>query len=89
MRYWNYRIVYKKGSKTSFESFSIHEVYYSKKGKIINWTEASVPPFGETKKALKRNLKYFKKALKKSILTEKIIKNKIRLIEVNSKAKEK
>lgn len=83
MRYWNYRVIYKKDSEIGFESFEIHEVYYSKKGKIKNWTKSSVPPFAETKKALKRNLKYFKKALKKPILTEKVIKNKIRLIELD------
>ena len=75
MGYWNHRVIYKKDDKTGFKSFEIHEVYYSKKGKIQSWTESSVSPFGETKKVLKQELKYFKDALKKPILTE-IVKGK-------------
>ena len=69
--YWNHRVIYKKDKKTGFESFEIHEVYYSKKGKIKSWTVQPVSPFGETKKILKKELKYFKNALKKPILREK------------------
>jgi uncharacterized OB-fold protein len=83
MSYWNHRVIYKKDTETGFESFEIHEVYYSKKGKIKSWTVSPIAPFGETKKVLKQELKYFKKALKKPILTEKIKAGKTKLIECN------
>ena len=83
MGYWNHRVVYKKDKNTGYESFEIHEVYYSKKGKIQSWTESSVAPFGETKRVLKKELKYFKKALKKPILIEKIKGKRTKLIELN------
>ena len=79
--YWNHRVIYKKDLKTGFASFEIHEVYYSKKGKIESWTENAVSPFGESKKELKKELKYFKKSLKKPILREKKKGNKIILVK--------
>jgi hypothetical protein len=79
--YWNHRVIYKKDQKTGFESFEIHEVYYSKKGKIKSWTESPVSPFGESKKILKKELKYFKKALKKPILMEKKKSDKTILVK--------
>ena len=66
-----HRVIYKKDKKTGFESFEIHEVYYSKKGKIKAWTKQPVSPIGEIKKMLKKELNYFKNALKKPILQEK------------------
>ena len=83
MGYWNHRVLCKKDKKTGFESFEIHEVYYSKKGKIKSWTESSVAPFGETKKVLKKELKYFKEAIKKPTLTEIIKGKKTKLVELN------
>ena len=83
MGYWNHRVLYKKDKDTGFESFEIHEVYYSKKGKIQSWTESSVKPVGETKKELKKELKYFKDALKKPVLTEKYNGKKTKLVELN------
>lgn len=82
--FWNHRVIYKKDLKTGFESFEIHEVYYSKKGKIKLWTEEAVSPFGESKKQLKRELKLFKDALKKPILQEKKKGNKVKLIKFKS-----
>ena len=82
MGYWNHRVIYKKDKKTGFKSFKIHEVYYSKKGKIQSWTEESVSPIGETKKILKKELKYFKNALKKPVLVEKKKGKKFKLIEL-------
>jgi len=81
MRYWNHRVIYKKDKNTGFESFEIYEVYYSKKGKIQSWTEESVSPFGETNKILRKELKYFKNALKKPVLIERIKGNKIKLVK--------
>jgi hypothetical protein len=79
--YWNHRVIYKKDQKIGFKSFEIHEVYYSKKGKIKSWTKSPVSPFGESKKILKKELKYFKKALKKPILMEKKKSNKMILVK--------
>jgi len=82
MKYWNHRVIYKKDKQTGLESFKIHEVYYSKKGKIESWTELAVAPFGETKEILKKELKYFKKALKQPILVEKLKGKKNKLVEL-------
>ena len=79
--YWNHRVIYRKDLKTGFESFEIHEVYYSKKGKIESWTENAVSPFGENKKVLKKELNFFKNALKKPILREKKKGNKVILVK--------
>ncbi len=69
--YWNYRVICKKDKKSKTISYEIHEVYYSKKGKIKAWTEDAVPPFGESEKELNIDLKLFKKALKLPVLVEK------------------
>ena len=79
--YWNNRVIYKKDLKSGFESFEIHEVYYSKKGKIKLWTEKSVSPVGETKKILRKELKSFSDALKKPILEEKKKGSKVILVK--------
>ncbi len=83
MGYWNHRVIYKKDTEMGLESFEIHEVYYSKKGKIKFWTESSVAPFGETKKVLKKELKYFKEALEKPVLTEQVKGKKTKLVELS------
>ena len=82
MGYWNYRVIYKKDKITGLESFEMHEVYYSKKGKIQSWTEKAIAPFSETKKALKRELKYFKNALKRPVLIENKKGKRLKLIEI-------
>ena len=74
MGYWNHRVICRKDKKLKITSYQIHEVYYSKKGKIEGWSENPVAPYGENKKELKKELKYFKNALKYPILQEKTSK---------------
>ncbi|MDY0123140.1 hypothetical protein [Sulfurimonas sp.] len=81
MSYWNYRIILKEDKRLKAKLYQIHEVYYSKKGKIKGWTENPVAPYGETKKELKKELKYFQNALKHPILKEKKKGKKTILVE--------
>lgn len=82
MKYWNHRVIYKKDKKTQNPTYQIYEVYYSKKGKIIAWSETPVSPAGETKKELKKELKIFKSAFKLPILKEKKKGKKTILVEI-------
>ena len=82
MKYWDYRIICKKDKKSKTTSFEVHEVYYSKKGKIKDWTLYPVAPFGENVKELKRDMKYFQDALKKPVLKEVVKSKKVSLQEV-------
>ena len=82
MKYWDYRIIRKKDKESKTVSFEVHEVYYSKKGKIKDWTMYPVAPFGENIDALGEDVHYFQEALKKPVLKEKIKKKKIFLKEV-------
>jgi len=84
MGYWNHRVICKKDKKFKRTSYQIHEVYYSKKGKIKGWTESPVNPYGETKKELKKELKYFQNALKYPILVEKTKDKKTILVEIKN-----
>ena len=79
---WNYRVIRKKDKKSKMVSYEVHEVYYSKKGKIKGWTEDAVAPFGETVKELKRDMKLFKKALELPVLVENRKGKKICLIKL-------
>ncbi|MEA3352215.1 MAG: hypothetical protein U9Q33_00160 [Campylobacterota bacterium] len=82
MGYWNHRIICRKDKKSKVKTYQIHEVYYSKKGIIESWTEDPVIPYGNTKKELKKELKYFQSALKYPILTEKKKGKKLILVEL-------
>lgn len=82
MKYWDYRIIRKKDRESNTVSYEVHEVYYSKKGKIKDWTVYPVAPFGENLKTLKKDMKYFEEALRKPVLKEVIKDDKAYLKEV-------
>lgn len=84
MKYWNYRVIYKKDKKTQNPTYQIYEVYYSKKGKIISWSKEPVSPNGESEKELKKQLKIYKSAFELPILKEKKKGKKIVLVEINN-----
>jgi hypothetical protein len=65
---WNYRVIRTRDPATGECSYGIHEVYYDKHNKPTSYTEASIAPFGETPKELKRCLELMAFAFKKPIL---------------------
>jgi len=69
---WNYRIV--KHSQQSISStsvcFTMHEVFYDKRGKIDGWSDA-MHPLGETLSELQADLRYMRRAFKLPILEMK------------------
>lgn len=75
---WNYRAILKDNF------FQIHEVYYTKDGKIRCWAAAGICPIGETAEELENDLKYMLEAFKKPALREEWDdkRKKHRLIEL-------
>jgi hypothetical protein len=58
----------KNGKHGKEVGYGIYEVYYTGMGKIENWTEDAVEPFGETVKELKKDLERMLKACDKKVL---------------------
>jgi hypothetical protein len=84
MGYWNQRVICKKDKKSKRTSYQIHEVYYSKNGKIKGWTESPVYPYADIRKELINELKNFQNALKYPILVEKTKDKKTILVEIKN-----
>jgi archaellum biogenesis ATPase FlaH len=67
---WNHRVLKheKKDKRASREWYTIHEVYYNKKGEIVAYTDDPVYPYGESKIELLEEIMRFMKCLDKPIL---------------------
>ena len=63
---WNYRVV--KYAEPLEDVYLIHEVYYSKRGKIEGWSEGEMHPLGTSLKDLRGDLKHMMQALKQPVL---------------------
>ena len=61
---WNYRIIYHDDDEIQ-PYYGLHEVFYSKKGKIKFWTKEP-DVVGESVKDIKQQLKMMLKDVKKS-----------------------
>lgn len=67
---WNYRVIRKttySGTKT-YHSYSIYEVYYNEKGKVVATSEEPIMPMGENVMELMRDIYYMFKAFTHPIL---------------------
>lgn len=65
---WNYRIMRRKYPHQDEYYFEIHEVYYTKSGKVWSWSEEPCGPAGDTIGDLRSDIKLFRAALDKPIL---------------------
>jgi hypothetical protein len=68
---WNYRVLKEKyiaKDGVVEYSYTIHETYYNKKGKIEGITENACAPFGETPEELKSVHKMMEDAFSKKVL---------------------
>ncbi len=73
---WEYRVLLKNGA------FAIHEVYYAENGEIEFWTENPVQPGGESLSELKRDLEFYRIALRKPVLRYDQDKNVLAELEL-------
>jgi hypothetical protein len=83
---WNYRIL-KRKSKLSGVYYAIYEVYYNKKGKPICYTTTPVYPCGDTLTEFKSDMKHYRVAMEKPILTENDFVTDKKLEKVKTKIK--
>ena len=64
---WNYRVIRKQLSKNE-EIYEIHEVFYSEKGKIENWSADPIAPHGSSASELLNSIMLMLECLQKPIL---------------------
>lgn len=81
---WNYRVIRHRQASiaASGDAYTIHEVFYDKRGKIDGWSDA-MHPLGETISELRSDMRYMSKALKLPVL--EIKNNKLVPIRKESK----
>ena len=64
---WNYRIL-RTSHPEGQVTYSIHEVYYSKDGTIVGWTQDPSEAYGETVEELRKTLEMMGQALDHTVI---------------------
>jgi len=67
---WDYRVMVRTWP-TGEKTYGIHEVYYSKGGKVKGWTVEEMGPHGDTMAELRKDLARMRKALSAPVLKYK------------------
>jgi len=79
---WNNRIVKQtttytvNGEKITEDSYGIHEVFYNRKGEIINRTDRAIDVVGDTMKELRDSYEMLGEAFEQDVLVEDEIEYK-------------
>lgn len=81
LAYWNYRVIRHSSPGEKEGYFEIFEVFYDKNDVPHSWTADPIHPLGTDTKELKKDINFMLEALKKPVLTVKIVRGKEKLIE--------